>query len=512
MHFRNMLSMHPYTFESSWTTYGKFRYIGRLNVLVFMYLSLVDIKTLSDDYNIAVYTQREFYATKFKITPIFLKFELTDHSEIINGLFTTVFKKYLDKRFNRSIITAADGTQSKSALANAYTRITGEIALIKAKLLQRSNNDFNAYARKALGLCKITYEVISEQSLSEFLIIADDIINSMIGLSVNNMKQINQPAYLGVLEKSLALENELTKFYDLVESEFVMVDQLLQGDFPAGLKFLYDKPTLVDNDCFKTDLELTKKFYVEWTNINCYTSPDAINCLVEAVFIFNIEEIYRIRGLKFHSYVINDDQLYSLSADKFELTIVDCKQRLDFIYYECTLTTISPLCSLALNEKDIINIAENCEFKSTENEDTFITTIQGLIVYNPIYIKDQTGQDFQNLSKGASSVLIETKTDLEIKSSNDVLYIGQNSLKNSLSYLFYTDEELMYLYNSQVFDIMDLVHLNTLYVVLGVSAVALIGIVNALFCHKTRHYSREASNTINVNTRYLRPITRSPPF
>ena len=70
----------------------------------------------------------------------------------------------------------------------------------------------------------------------------------------------------------------------------------------------------------------------------------------------------------------------------------------------------------------------------------------------------------------------------------------------------------MYLYNSQVFDIMDLVTLNTLYVVLGVSAVALIGIVNALFCHKTRHYSREASNTINVNTRYLRPITRSPPF
>ena len=166
MHFRNMLSMYAYTFESSWTTYGKFRYIGRLNVLVFMYLSLVDIKTLSDDYNIAVYTQREFYATKFKITPIFLKFELTDHSEIINGLFTTVFKKYLDKRFNRSIITAADGTQSKSALANAYTRITGEIALIKAKLLQRSNNDFNAYARKALVLCKITYEVISEQSLS----------------------------------------------------------------------------------------------------------------------------------------------------------------------------------------------------------------------------------------------------------------------------------------------------------------------------------------------------------
>ena len=84
MHFRNMLSMYTYTFESSWTTYGKFRYIGRLNVLVFMYLSLVDIKTLSDDYNIAVYTQREFYATKLKITPIFLKFELTDHSEIIN--------------------------------------------------------------------------------------------------------------------------------------------------------------------------------------------------------------------------------------------------------------------------------------------------------------------------------------------------------------------------------------------------------------------------------------------
>ena len=270
---------------------------------------------------------------------------------------------------------------------------------------------------------------------------------------------------------------------------------------------------MVDNDCFKTDSELTKKYYVEWTNINCYTSPAAINCLVEAVFIFNIEEIYRIRGLKFHSYVINDDQLYSLSADKFELTIVDCKQRLDFIYYDCTLTTFSPLCSLALNEKDIINIAENCEFKSTENDDTFITTIQGLIVYNPIYIKYQTGQDFQNLSKGASLVLMETKIDLETKiQSNNVLYIGQNSLTNSLSYLFYTDEELIYLYKSQVFDIMDLFQLNTLYVVLGVSAVALIGIVNALFCHKTRLYLREASNTINVNTRYLRPITRSPPF
>ena len=135
----------PYTFESSGTTFGKFRYLCRLNVLVFIYLSFLDIRTLSDDYNIAVYTNRDFYAAKFKITPIFLKFELTDHSEIITGLYTTVFKKYLDKKFNRSIITAADGTQSKSSLANPYTRISGVIAL--AKLLQRSNDDLNAYAR-----------------------------------------------------------------------------------------------------------------------------------------------------------------------------------------------------------------------------------------------------------------------------------------------------------------------------------------------------------------------------
>ena len=59
-------------------------------------------------------------------------------------MYTTVFKKLLDKKFNRSIITDADGTQSKSALANAYTRMSGVIVLIKAKLLQRSNNDFNA--------------------------------------------------------------------------------------------------------------------------------------------------------------------------------------------------------------------------------------------------------------------------------------------------------------------------------------------------------------------------------
>ena len=59
-------------------------------------------------------------------------------------MYTTVFKKLLDKKFNRSIITDTDGIQSKSALANAYTRISGVIVLIKAKLLQRSNNDFNA--------------------------------------------------------------------------------------------------------------------------------------------------------------------------------------------------------------------------------------------------------------------------------------------------------------------------------------------------------------------------------
>ena len=67
-----------------------------------------------------------------------------------------------------------------------------------------------------------------------------------------------------------------------------MVDQLLQGDFPAELKFLCDKQTLSDNDCFKSDLELNKKYYVERKNIDCYTSQSAINCLVDAVFIFNI--------------------------------------------------------------------------------------------------------------------------------------------------------------------------------------------------------------------------------
>ena len=133
------------------------------------------------------------------------------------------------------------------------------------------DSDFNAYARKALGLCKIVYEVITEQKLSEFLITSDDIINSMIGLSVTAMKLTNQAPYISVLDKSLALENELNKFYELVESEFVMVDQLLQGDFPAELKFLYDKQTLSDNGCFKSDLELNKKHYVEWKNMERYT-------------------------------------------------------------------------------------------------------------------------------------------------------------------------------------------------------------------------------------------------
>ena len=105
----------------------------------------------------------------------------------------------------------------------------------------------------------------------------------------------------------------------------------------------------------------------------------------------------------------------STVIQQISLTTIDCKQRLDFIYYVCSLETFSPLCSLTLNNKDIINIAENCEFETTENDDTFISTLQGIIVYNPIYIKDQKGQDFQNLSKGVSSVLIETKLDLETK-------------------------------------------------------------------------------------------------
>ena len=125
-----------YNFDSSVTTLGKLRHPSRLGVLVFVYLSWVDIRTISDDYNLAAYTHRDFYATKFKITHIFFKFELNDHSEIITGMYTTVFKKFMDKKLNSSIITAADGTQSKSALANAYFRISGVVDLIKEKLLR----------------------------------------------------------------------------------------------------------------------------------------------------------------------------------------------------------------------------------------------------------------------------------------------------------------------------------------------------------------------------------------
>ena len=126
----------------------------------------MDIRTISDDYNIAVYTHRDFYATKFKVTPIFLKFELNDHSEIITGMYTTGFKKFTGKKLNRSMINAADRAQSRSALANTFFRISGEIDLIKEKLIQRSDNDFNAYAHKVLGHCKIVYEVITVQKLS----------------------------------------------------------------------------------------------------------------------------------------------------------------------------------------------------------------------------------------------------------------------------------------------------------------------------------------------------------
>ena len=71
----------------------------------------------------------------------------------------------------------------------------------------------------------------------------DVIINSMQGLSVTAMKQTIMAPYLNVLDKSLVLEQELNKFYELLESEFIMVDQLLQGEFPAELKFLYNKQT-----------------------------------------------------------------------------------------------------------------------------------------------------------------------------------------------------------------------------------------------------------------------------
>ena len=89
MHFRNMLM--PYTFESSRTTFGKFRYLGRLNVLVFMYLSFLDIRTLLDDYNIAVYTHRDFYATKFKITPIFELIILNLLLDCVYNCFQKIF-------------------------------------------------------------------------------------------------------------------------------------------------------------------------------------------------------------------------------------------------------------------------------------------------------------------------------------------------------------------------------------------------------------------------------------
>ena len=84
-------------------------------------------------------------------------------------MYTTVFKKFTDKKLNGSMINAVDGTQSRSALANAFFRISGVIDLIKEKLIQRSDNDFNAYARKALGHYKIVYEVITAQKLSEFI-------------------------------------------------------------------------------------------------------------------------------------------------------------------------------------------------------------------------------------------------------------------------------------------------------------------------------------------------------
>ena len=69
--------------------------------------------------------------------------------------------------------------------------------------------------------------------------------------------------------------------------------------------------------------------------MKCYTSHQAINCLVEATFIFNIAAIYRVRGIRFQSFVLSDSLLYSYSPDEFDLTTVDCKQRLDFIYLYC---------------------------------------------------------------------------------------------------------------------------------------------------------------------------------
>ena len=108
----------------------------------------------------------------------------------------------------------------------------------------------------------------------------------MPGLSATTMKQINSQSYTSVLDKSLALEIEINTFFELIESE------LLKGDFPAEFKFLYDKETLKENDCFKSDLELNKKYYVEWKGIECYTSHFSVNCLVEAVFIYNVEEIF----------------------------------------------------------------------------------------------------------------------------------------------------------------------------------------------------------------------------
>ena len=61
--------------------------------------------------------------------------------------------------------------------------------------------------------------------------------------------------HLNVVDKSLALEQELDKFYELLESKIIMVDQLLQNNCHAELKFLYDKQTLSNNGCFKSDLE-----------------------------------------------------------------------------------------------------------------------------------------------------------------------------------------------------------------------------------------------------------------
>ena len=74
----------------------------------------------------------------------------------------------------------------------------------------------------------------------------------------------------------------------------------------------------------------------------------------------------------------------------------------------------------------------------------------------------------------------------------------------------YTAEEMEYLFHSQVFDVLDLFLLNTLYVILGTGALALLGFLNLCICRKQGQQTRD--NIITINNRQLRPFYVHPQF